>query len=84
LEVNSTVPVKRPLVDGLKRTVTSRRSPAFRVKELFVTTLKGSVDVAVPARVPSPVFCTVKLRSLDWPTLTLPKVKMVGVTVRRG
>jgi hypothetical protein len=46
--------------------------------------LKGAATVAVPVRVPPPVFCTVKFCVEDEPTVTEPKAAVVGVTEIAG
>jgi hypothetical protein len=71
-------------VVGLKRTVTGWLCPAVKLKGLPATTLKGALALAVPVRVPPPVFWTVKSLSLELPTLTLPKSSEPGERERMG
>ncbi len=46
--------------------------------------LKGAEVEALPLRVPPPVFVTVKVRSAELPTATLPKSSELGVTEMAG
>src|SRR5438552_10429878 len=83
LDVKLMLPGNVPVCVGLKRTRTSRLAPAPRLKEPPVTTLKGGEVEAFPIRVPVPLFCTVKVRSAELPTATVPKSTLpVGVTLR--
>jgi len=41
---------------------------------------KGAAVVALPVKVPIPVFLTVKVRSFVDPTGTYPKLRLPGVT----
>src|SRR5439155_9925330 len=69
-----TLPAKVPVDVGLKRTLTRWLSPAAREKDPPEVTRNGALAVAVPLTTPPPVFCTVKVRSSELPTGTLPNV----------
>jgi hypothetical protein len=57
---------------GLRRTATVWLWPAVKLNEPPETMLKGLVVLTVPVRVPPPVLVTVKLRSAELPTVTVP------------
>src|SRR5262245_18250382 len=67
---------------GLKRTVTGPVPRGGSVKGLPERTLKAAGDVeTAPATVVPVPFCTVNVRSTNWPTITLPKSTVpVGLT----
>src|SRR5439155_20585501 len=75
---------KVPVEVGLKRTVTRWLCPAEREEEPPKVTRNGAPAVAVPLTAPPPVFCTVKVRSSELPTGTLPKDRELGVTLIVG
>src|SRR5205823_10679750 len=69
---------------GLKRTTTSWLVPAAMLKVLPEKTEKGEEVKALPVSVSVPVFWTVKVRSAQPPTGTLPKSREAGLTVIAG
>ena len=85
LELKEAVLAKLPAAVGLKRATAVWLAPAPRLNEPPEMTLKGAALDAVPVRVPPPVLVTVKERSADPPTVTVPKSTLVeGVTDRVG
>jgi hypothetical protein len=85
LLVKETVRLAEPAAVGLKRTDTVALASAPRLKEPPETTLKGLAVLTVPVRVPPPVLVTVKLWSVEPPTVTEPKsTEPAGLTARAG
>ena len=84
LDAMVTVPPTVPAAVGLNRTITGWLSFAPRLKAPPETMLKGAVAVTVPERVPPPMFCTVKVRSAELPTLTGPMLWVGGFTETAG
>ncbi|MEX0805369.1 MAG: hypothetical protein WD688_18935 [Candidatus Binatia bacterium] len=82
-----TLPSKAASAGGLNLTVIVLLSPAPKLNELSPKMLNGALVLALPVRVPLPVFWTVKVRSFDVPTVTVWKsrgVGGVGVTDKTG
>jgi len=83
--VTFTFPAKVPALVGRKRTVTVWLAPAASENEPPDTMLYGAPMLAVPERLAGLVFCTVKVRSAELPSATLPNVVVLaGVTLKSG
>jgi len=78
--VKVTLPVEVTADVGRKRTVTVWLCPLLRLYEPPERMLKGALVLALPVRVPSPMFLTVKVLSSVCPTMTFPKSRELGVT----
>ena len=82
-EVTARLTEKTPGVFGAKRTTIVWLEPAGKLNAPPDTIMNGAGTDAPPVSVPLPVFCTVKDRSIDPPTTTLPKsTGPAGETVR--
>jgi hypothetical protein len=79
-EVKVTLPLKPPAAVGLNRTTTVWLVPPARLNDAPETTLNGANVVAVPVSVPPPAFVTTSELFADAPTLTGPKLTVVGAT----
>src|SRR5438876_3619833 len=84
LDVKLTFPVKLPVAVGAKRTTMVWLVPAPRLKGVPETTEEGADVEALPVRALPPVSWTVKVRSAELPTDTLPKSCEAGVTLMSG
>jgi hypothetical protein len=71
--VKLTLALSVPSAAGLYRTTTSALWPAPILYGLPDTMLNGAVTLALPDKVPPPVFSTVKVRSAVVPTSIEPK-----------
>jgi hypothetical protein len=81
--VKFTLPAKVPVVVGRNLTVTVRLPPAASEPDPPDTILNGALTAAETDRLVLPVFWTVKVRSTELLTATVPKLVAVdGVTVR--
>ena len=72
-----------PTATGVKRTVTSWLPHAASEYAPPEMTENGPLVVALPERTPPPRFCTVKFRSSELPSATVPKFRENGVTLIR-